>query len=179
MALVREVSSRQRRARRARRRAIDEHCESGGVRRAHGVGGKAVTPRSFGRNGRRGEVEPHQAERSHVVREGHACRSPLIRGNRVFICPVFKRIVVWQDCAMNTIAVAQTPTLRFSKARVVAARLGVCTRTLFRWANQGKFARHKVNARLVLFNEAEVESFIRSTQATDVAAAQRATPSAE
>ena len=33
----------------------------------------------------------------------------------MFICPVFKRIVVWQDCAMNTIAVAHTPTLRLPR----------------------------------------------------------------
>ena len=65
---------------------------------------------------------------------------------------------------MNTTDIAQAPTLRFNKARVIAARLGICTRTLFRWADQGRIARHKVNARLVLFNEAEVESFIESTR---------------
>jgi excisionase family DNA binding protein len=65
---------------------------------------------------------------------------------------------------MNTTAIEPAPTLRFSKARVIAARLGVCTRTLFRWADQGRIARHKVNARLVLFDVAEVESFIQSTR---------------
>ena len=144
MALVREVSSRQWRARRARRRAIDEHCESGGVRRAHGVGGKAVTPRSgsprsFGRNGRRGEVEPHQAERSHVIREGHTSRSPLIRGNSVFICPVFKRIVVWQDCAMNTNAIASgghVEVLTYTSEQTCAA-LQISPVTLWRLEKRG------------------------------------------
>ena len=59
---------------------------------------------------------------------------------------------------------SQSTTLSFSKARSVAARLGICSKTLFRWADQGKITRHKINARLVLFSDAEVESFIRSTR---------------
>ncbi len=65
---------------------------------------------------------------------------------------------------MNTRAIAQVPALRFNKARFIASRLGVCTRTLFRWADQRLITRHKVNARLVLFNEAEVEAFLQSTR---------------
>jgi len=52
----------------------------------------------------------------------------------------------------------------FSKAKPIAARLGICPRTLFRWANDGKIARHKINARVVLFDEAEIVMFIESTR---------------
>lgn len=44
---------------------------------------------------------------------------------------------------------------KFSKAKTIAERLGVCSRTIFRWAAEGKIARQKINARVVLFNEAE------------------------
>jgi len=53
---------------------------------------------------------------------------------------------------------------KFSKARVIAERLGVCTRTIFRWADDGKIARHKINARVVLFDETEVMELIRSAR---------------
>jgi hypothetical protein len=52
----------------------------------------------------------------------------------------------------------------FSKAKPIASRLGICPRTLFRWANDGKIARHKINDRVVLFDEAEVIAFIESTR---------------
>jgi hypothetical protein len=53
---------------------------------------------------------------------------------------------------------------RFTKAKALAAKLGVCPRTLFRWANAGQITRHKVNARVVLFDEAEVAAFIDSAR---------------
>jgi excisionase family DNA binding protein len=53
---------------------------------------------------------------------------------------------------------------KFSKARVIAESLGVCTRTIFRWADDGKIARHKINARVVLFDETEVMELIRSAR---------------
>ena len=49
---------------------------------------------------------------------------------------------------------------RFSKAKPIAARLGICSRTLFRWADAGLIARHKINARVVLFDETEVAAFV-------------------
>ena len=49
---------------------------------------------------------------------------------------------------------------KFSKARSIAERLGICPRTIFRWADAGKIARHKINARVVLFDETEVLSFV-------------------
>ncbi len=48
----------------------------------------------------------------------------------------------------------------FRKARPLAARIGISTKTLFRWADAGLIHRHKVNSRVVLFDEAEVETFI-------------------
>ena len=53
---------------------------------------------------------------------------------------------------------------RFCKAKALAAKLGICSRTVFRWANDGKIARHKINARVVLFDEAEVVAFIESAR---------------
>lgn len=53
---------------------------------------------------------------------------------------------------------------RFSKAKSVADRLGVCPRTIVRWANAGKITRHKINARVVLFDEAEVVALIDSAR---------------
>lgn len=56
---------------------------------------------------------------------------------------------------------------RFSKAKAIAERLGVCPRTIFRWADDGKLARHKINARVVLFDEAEVLALIQSARVSD------------
>jgi predicted DNA-binding transcriptional regulator AlpA len=55
---------------------------------------------------------------------------------------------------------------RFSKAKAIAERLGVCPRTIFRWADDGKLARHKINARVVLFDEAEVLALIQAARVT-------------
>ena len=53
---------------------------------------------------------------------------------------------------------------RFAKAKPIAARLGICTRTLFRWADAGLIARYKISARIVLFDEAEVAALIDSSR---------------
>ena len=53
---------------------------------------------------------------------------------------------------------------RFAKAKPIAARLGICTRTLFRWAVAGWIARHTIYARIVLFDEAEVAALIDSSR---------------
>jgi hypothetical protein len=52
----------------------------------------------------------------------------------------------------------------FSNAKPIVACLGICSRTVFCWAIEGKIARHKINDRLVLFDEAEVIAFIESTR---------------
>lgn len=59
---------------------------------------------------------------------------------------------------------APNSSLRFSKAKVLAQKLGVCPRTIFRWADDGKLARHKINARVVLFDETEVLALIEGTR---------------
>ena len=53
---------------------------------------------------------------------------------------------------------------KFSKARSIAERLGICSRTIFRWADGVKITRHKINARVVLFDEVEVIAFIESAR---------------
>ena len=52
----------------------------------------------------------------------------------------------------------------FSKARVLAERLGICPRTIFRWADAGKITRHKINARVVLFDESEITSLLAGSR---------------
>ena len=53
---------------------------------------------------------------------------------------------------------------KFSKAKSIADRLGICSRTIFRWADAGKITRHKINARVVLFDEADVLAFIEAAR---------------
>ncbi|MDX2187151.1 MAG: hypothetical protein SFV32_09480 [Opitutaceae bacterium] len=53
---------------------------------------------------------------------------------------------------------------KFSKAKEIAFRLGICTKTVFRWADEGKLTRHRINARVVLFDENEVVSLIDSSR---------------
>ena len=55
---------------------------------------------------------------------------------------------------------------KFSKARSIAERIGICPRTIFRWADAGNITRHKINARVVLFDEAEVIRFIDAAGVT-------------
>ena len=49
---------------------------------------------------------------------------------------------------------------RFTKGRSLAAKLSVCPRTLFRWADAGQITRHKTNARVKLFDESEVAAIV-------------------
>ena len=49
---------------------------------------------------------------------------------------------------------------KFSKAKSIAERLGICSRTIFRWADGGKITRHKINARVVFFDENEIASLL-------------------
>lgn len=53
---------------------------------------------------------------------------------------------------------------KFSKARTIAPKLDVCPKTIFRWANQGKITRHKINARVVLFDETDVLAMLNSAK---------------
>jgi len=55
---------------------------------------------------------------------------------------------------------AQEPD-RFSKALAVATHIGLHPKTIHRWAAAGLIRRYKVNDRVVLFDEAEVQQFIR------------------
>ncbi len=51
---------------------------------------------------------------------------------------------------------------KYSKARPLADRLGICPKTLFRWAKAGRINRFVVTRRTVLFAEDEVDAMIRS-----------------
>lgn len=58
---------------------------------------------------------------------------------------------------------------KFSRARSIASKVGVCAKTLHRWADAGLLHRHKINARVVLFDEAEVMAFIESSKVSTAA----------
>lgn len=64
----------------------------------------------------------------------------------------------------NKTTIAEPSERRFCKAKTIARKLDICTRTLFRWANAGLVTRHKINARCVLFDEAEIVAFIQSAR---------------
>ncbi len=66
--------------------------------------------------------------------------------------------------AKQTNAFGGLTNRKFSKAGAVADRLGICARTIFRWADAGKITRHKINARLVLFDEVEIAAFVDSAR---------------
>ena len=67
---------------------------------------------------------------------------------------------------MNTKSsnVSDVPMRRFSRVKVIADRLGVHPRTIFRWADQGTLTRYTVNSRVVLFDEAEVMALMESAR---------------
>lgn len=50
---------------------------------------------------------------------------------------------------------------KFSRARALSKKVGVCARTLRRWADAGHIRRYKVNGHVVLFDESEVLDFIQ------------------
>jgi predicted DNA-binding transcriptional regulator AlpA len=53
---------------------------------------------------------------------------------------------------------------RFSKARPLAERLGVSTKTIHRWGCAGLIHPRKLGARTELYDEQEVEAFIESAR---------------
>lgn len=72
---------------------------------------------------------------------------------------------------MNTKKLVNTPTAsidgaarKMSKAGPLAARLGLNKKTLFRWADAGFVHRFKVNDRLILFDERQIDEFIESAR---------------
>jgi hypothetical protein len=64
----------------------------------------------------------------------------------------------------NLPQVTNSTIRQFSKAKVIAEKLGVCPRTIFRWADQGRIARHKINPRVVLFDEMELIALLHSAR---------------
>lgn len=56
-----------------------------------------------------------------------------------------------------------TSLRKFSKARPLAKQVGIHPRTLFRWAEAGRLHRYKLNARIIVFDEAEVAALIASS----------------
>ena len=57
------------------------------------------------------------------------------------------------------------PARKFSRARILANRYGICSRTVFRFADRGLINRYRVNARLVMFADDEVAAMFESSRA--------------
>jgi len=64
----------------------------------------------------------------------------------------------------QTVAVNPTADRKFTKAKPLAAKLGLHAKTIFRWANAGLIHRYKVNERVVLFDQGEVVAFVESAR---------------
>ncbi len=55
-------------------------------------------------------------------------------------------------------------TRKFSKARDLSRRLGLCSKTIARWGATGKITAYKLNPRVVLFDDAEVFAFVMAAK---------------
>ena len=53
---------------------------------------------------------------------------------------------------------------KYSKARALAPRYGICARTLFRFADRKLIHKFKLNARVVVFSEDEVAALFESAR---------------
>lgn len=54
--------------------------------------------------------------------------------------------------------------VKFTSAAQIASSLGVHRKTVLRWASSGLIRRHKINARVVLFQQSEVNAFLNSAR---------------
>jgi len=57
-----------------------------------------------------------------------------------------------------------TVVRKFSKARSIAARYGLCPKTIFRLADRGLVHRYKLNARVVVFDDNEIAALFDSAR---------------
>jgi hypothetical protein len=65
----------------------------------------------------------------------------------------------------NSVCLPGGPTERsFSKARSIAARYGLCPKTIFRLADRGLIHRFKLGERVVLFSDLEVAALFESAR---------------
>lgn len=53
----------------------------------------------------------------------------------------------------------------FAPAKLIALRVGLSSKTIHRWAKDGRIDRFKINARLTLFDSRQVREFIRAQRA--------------
>jgi hypothetical protein len=74
--------------------------------------------------------------------------------------PKLRATTTRNACVPKNDSSTPDPRNQFSKARPLALRIGVSAKTIFRWAEAGLISRRKVNARVVLFDIAEVISFV-------------------
>ena len=58
----------------------------------------------------------------------------------------------------------ETAPRKFSKARTLGFRYGICAKTIFRLADRGLIDRYKLNARVVLFADDEVAALVESAR---------------
>lgn|GEM_PF-3073307 len=58
--------------------------------------------------------------------------------------------------------VSVNPLPQYCRAKPLARSLGLSSRTLYRYAQAGHFARYRIGSRTTLFDVAEVSAFVRT-----------------
>lgn len=59
---------------------------------------------------------------------------------------------------------------QYSRGKPLAKSIGVCSKTLSRWADAGYISRRKINGRVVIYDVAETHRFIESCRVTSASA---------
>jgi predicted site-specific integrase-resolvase len=52
------------------------------------------------------------------------------------------------------------PNPIYSKAKNIAMKVGLCPKTIYRWADKGAIKRYKVSERICLYDEQEIIDYI-------------------
>ena len=59
---------------------------------------------------------------------------------------------------------AASESRRFSKARPIAQKIGLCPKTIRRWSNKGYIKRFKLSDRISLYDEKEIYDYIQAAK---------------
>jgi hypothetical protein len=66
--------------------------------------------------------------------------------------------------AADAVVAAVVVARKFSKAKPLAKRIGVCPKTVHNWGRAGLLTPHKINPRVVLYDEAEADALVESAR---------------
>jgi len=65
---------------------------------------------------------------------------------------------------INVAADAASMSGKFSKARPIAMKIGLCPKTIRRWSNLGYITRFKLSDRISLYSEKEIYEYIEAAK---------------